>query len=246
MKSELETATTRSSFIHKYWCFVCCHLSVVTTTNNNIKHISFQFNSIINVKKNQTRMELLHLHASDFPTRHHSLSKPTTISSTAHHRLLSLFFLNRPTRVTGLRWSSPKACAVEVPGGGKMVIELVGAFNDLTDRMKVLSTSSSGLLFKSLKLSIPVLQSSPLTPDGRSPLSKALSIAMLLADLQVSYSLLIFTHSSYFHSFSAIIYNLEIFVFCCKKFYTATNRTSYETQVINEFSWDELFRRTRV
>jgi len=66
-----------------------------------------------------------------------------------------------------------------------MVIELVGAFNDLTERMKVLSTSSSGLLFKSLKLSIPVLQSSPLTPDGRSPLSKALSIAMLLADLQV-------------------------------------------------------------
>ncbi|KAK2358471.1 RELA/SPOT protein [Trifolium repens] len=130
-------------------------------------------------------MELLHLHASDFPTRHHSLSKPTTISSTAHHRLLSLFFPNRPTRVTGLRWSYPKACAVEVPGGGKMVIELVGAFNDLTDRMKVLSTSSSGLLFKSLKLSIPVLQSSPLTPDGRSPLSKALSIAMLLADLQM-------------------------------------------------------------
>lgn len=66
-----------------------------------------------------------------------------------------------------------------------MVIELVGAFNDLTERMKVLSSSSSGLLFKSLKLSIPLLQTSPLTPDGRSPLSKALSIAMLLADLQV-------------------------------------------------------------
>lgn len=66
-----------------------------------------------------------------------------------------------------------------------MVIELVGAFNDLTERMKVLSSSSSGLLFKSLKLSIPLLQTSPLTPDGRSPLSKALSIAMLLADLQM-------------------------------------------------------------
>jgi len=127
-------------------------------------------------------MELLHFHASDFPTRHHSLPKQTT---TTHHRLLSLFFPTRPTRATTLRWSTPRACSVEVPGGGKMVIELVGAFNDLTERMKVLSTSSSGLLFKSLKLSIPVLQTSPLTPDGRSPLSKALSIAMLLADLQV-------------------------------------------------------------
>jgi hypothetical protein len=193
MKSELETATTRSSFIHKYWCFVCCHLSPPPTTISNTFHFnSIQFNH--QCEKNQTRMELLHLHASDFPTRHHSLSKPTTISSTAHHRLLSLFFPNRPTRVTGLRWSSPKACAVEVPGGGKMVIELVGAFNDLTDRMKVLSTSSSGLLFKSLKLSIPVLQSSPLSPDGRSPLSKALSIAMLLADLQVFSLTLTFIH----------------------------------------------------
>lgn len=76
-----------------------------------------------------------------------------------------------------------------------MVIELVGAFNDLTERMKVLSTSSSGLLFKSLKLSIPVLQTSPLTPDGRSPLSKALSIAMLLADLQVPLLSFIFMYS---------------------------------------------------
>ncbi|CAL5199073.1 unnamed protein product [Lathyrus oleraceus] len=130
-------------------------------------------------------MELLHLHASDFPTRHHFLSKTTTTSSTTHQRLLSLFFPTRTTRVTGLRCSSPRACAVELPGGEKMVIKLVGAFNDLTERMKVLSTSSSGLLFKSLKLSIPVLQGSPLTPDGRSPLSKALSIAVLLADLQM-------------------------------------------------------------
>ncbi|KAL5065625.1 hypothetical protein RYX36_027362 [Vicia faba] len=127
-------------------------------------------------------MELLHLHASDFPTRHHFLSKTTT---TTHQRLLSLFFPTRTTRITTLRYSSPKACTVELPVGEKMVIKLVGAFNDLTERMKVLSTSSSGLVFKSLKLSIPVLQASPLTPDGRSPLSKALSIAVLLADLQM-------------------------------------------------------------
>ncbi|EEF43191.1 guanosine-3',5'-bis(diphosphate) 3'-pyrophosphohydrolase, putative [Ricinus communis] len=70
-------------------------------------------------------------------------------------------------------------------GGGKMVVELVGAFNELTERMNVLSTSSSRLLFKSLKLSIPILHHLPLLPDGRSPLSKALSVALLLAHLQM-------------------------------------------------------------
>lgn len=68
-----------------------------------------------------------------------------------------------------------------------MVVELVGAFNELTERMNNngLSTSSSRILFKALKLSIPVLQTLPLSPDGRSPLSKALSVAVLLADLQM-------------------------------------------------------------
>lgn len=66
-----------------------------------------------------------------------------------------------------------------------MVVELVGAFNELTERMNVLSTSSSHILFKALKLSIPILQDLPLSPDGRSPLSKALSLALLLADLQM-------------------------------------------------------------
>ncbi|KAK9139067.1 hypothetical protein Scep_008748 [Stephania cephalantha] len=69
--------------------------------------------------------------------------------------------------------------------GGKMVAELVGAFNELTERMNVLSTSSSRLLFKALKLSIPILQGLPFTPDGRSPLSKALSVSLVLADLQM-------------------------------------------------------------
>lgn len=68
-----------------------------------------------------------------------------------------------------------------------MVVELVGAFNELTERMNmsVLSTSSSRLLFKTLKLSIPILQGLPLSPDGRSPLSRALSVAVILADLQM-------------------------------------------------------------
>lgn len=71
--------------------------------------------------------------------------------------------------------------------GEKMVVELVGAFNELTERMNVLSSSSSRLLFKALKLSIPILQSLPLSADSRSPLSKALSVALLLADLQVTF-----------------------------------------------------------
>lgn len=66
-----------------------------------------------------------------------------------------------------------------------MVVELVGAFNELTERMKVVSSSSSSILFKCLKLSIPLLQALPLCPDGRSPLSKALSVALILADLQM-------------------------------------------------------------
>ncbi|XP_052174165.1 probable GTP diphosphokinase CRSH, chloroplastic [Diospyros lotus] len=87
--------------------------------------------------------------------------------------------------------SSPTT-ALEQPGG-KMVVELVGAFNELAERMKkskaaaaaALSTSSSHILFKSLKLSIPILRSLPLAPDGRSSLSRALSLALLLADLQM-------------------------------------------------------------
>ncbi|KAI3462342.1 hypothetical protein Pfo_019005 [Paulownia fortunei] len=85
--------------------------------------------------------------------------------------------------------SSPEAemMTLEQPGG-KMVVELVGAFNELTERMShstMLSSSSSRLLFKALKLSIPILHSLPLLPDGRSPLSRALSLAVILADLQM-------------------------------------------------------------
>ncbi|CAM8983656.1 unnamed protein product [Rhodiola kirilowii] len=69
--------------------------------------------------------------------------------------------------------------------GGRMVVELVGAFNELTERMSVLSTKSSRILFMTLKLSIPILQNLPLAPDGRSTLTKALSVALILADLQM-------------------------------------------------------------
>ncbi|XP_018681433.2 GTP diphosphokinase CRSH1, chloroplastic [Musa acuminata AAA Group] len=83
--------------------------------------------------------------------------------------------------------ASPNSPPLVEQPGGKMVVELVGAFNELTGRMGgVLSTtSSSRLLFKTLKLSIPLLQALPLAPDGRPPLSRALSVACLLADLQM-------------------------------------------------------------
>jgi GTP pyrophosphokinase len=70
-----------------------------------------------------------------------------------------------------------------------MVAELVGAFNDITERMGSLSNtySSPQLLFKSLKLSIPFLQSADFSPDGRDRLTRALAAATLLADLQVFY-----------------------------------------------------------
>lgn len=101
----------------------------------------------------------------------------------------STTLLRRRKTVAGIRASVAKeipTTVLEQPGG-KMVVELVGAFNQLTERMNynVLSTSSSRILFKALKLSIPILQTLPLSPDGRSPLSKALSVAVLLADLQV-------------------------------------------------------------
>lgn len=86
---------------------------------------------------------------------------------------------NTPAVKTSATARAPEAA------GGKMVVELVGAFNELTERMNVLSTCSSRILFKALKISIPILQQLPLSPDGRSPLSRALSLALLLANLQM-------------------------------------------------------------
>lgn len=63
--------------------------------------------------------------------------------------------------------------------GGQMVVELVGAFNELTERMS--GNSRNRMVFAALKLSLPLLHALPLSPDGRSPLSKALSLALLLA-----------------------------------------------------------------
>ncbi|GKB19493.1 probable GTP diphosphokinase CRSH, chloroplastic [Tanacetum coccineum] len=55
----------------------------------------------------------------------------------------------------------------------------------IKNNIDALSGSGSDLLFNTLKLSLPILQSLPVATDGRSPLSRALSIALLLADLQM-------------------------------------------------------------
>ncbi|KAL5538070.1 hypothetical protein UlMin_042280 [Ulmus minor] len=90
-------------------------------------------------------------------------------------------------RTTCVSIRASKATALELQTGGKMVVELVGAFNQLAERMAVPPSSSSSLsiLFKALKLSIPLLRDLPLSPDARSPLSKALAVAVVLADLQM-------------------------------------------------------------
>lgn len=128
----------------------------------------------------------LNIPTIDFPL--HSFSKirvstlpkfPSDLIFLQRHRSWNAFSTLRQSATAAVG-----AATLEQPGG-KMVVELVGAFNELTERMKVVSSSSSSILFKCLKLSIPLLQALPLCPDGRSPLSKALSVALILADLQM-------------------------------------------------------------
>lgn len=122
---------------------------------------------------------------------------PRCRSHTLYRRLHSIHLLDQRHHQRRRRWNprseAEDTAAARSPeaAGGKMVVELVGAFNEVTERMNSvwLSTSSSRLLFKALKLSIPILQSLPLASDGRSPLSKALSLSILLADLQVPLSI---------------------------------------------------------
>lgn len=105
----------------------------------------------------------------------------------------------------------PAAAELEAQApGGKMVAELVGAFNNLTQRMGMLAlstTSSHLLLFNSLKLSIPLLYPRPPSDpnDVRSPLTRALSVACLLADLQVLLNYLLFM-------LSLEIWQFELFI----------------------------------
>ncbi|KAK3003281.1 hypothetical protein RJ639_007146 [Escallonia herrerae] len=128
----------------------------------------------------------LHLHDHPVPPI------PKIMAAACQQPMTTLRSRSRCAAVAGASVSAsglPPSSAVATPEqpGGKMVVELVGAFNQLTERMdtNVLSTSSSRLLFKSLKVSIPILQTLALAPDGRSPLSKALSVAAILADLQM-------------------------------------------------------------
>lgn len=128
----------------------------------------------------------LNVRTIDFPLNSFSKIRVSTLPKfpsglivLQRHRSLNAFSTLRQSAA-----GAAEAATLEQPGG-KMVVELVGAFNELTERMKVVSGNSYTILFKSLKLSIPLLQALPLAADGRSPLSKALSVALILADLQV-------------------------------------------------------------
>ncbi|OEL18698.1 putative GTP diphosphokinase CRSH1, chloroplastic [Dichanthelium oligosanthes] len=82
--------------------------------------------------------------------------------------------------------SSPLAPSTSAPppeGGGRLVAELVGAFNELTERMdeELATSSSSRLLFRALKLAFPALRYG----DGGRALARALAVATSLADLQM-------------------------------------------------------------
>ena len=79
--------------------------------------------------------------------------------------------------------SSSSSLLAPAEGGGRLVAELVGVFNELTSRMGegLATTSSSRLLFRALKLALPALRDGD---DGRA-LMRALAVAATLADLQV-------------------------------------------------------------
>jgi len=85
--------------------------------------------------------------------------------------------------------SSPPAPSSTLPplpadGGGRLVAELVCAFNELTERMgeDLATSSSSRLLFRALKLALPALRD----VDGGRALARALAVGATLADLQVT------------------------------------------------------------
>ena len=66
--------------------------------------------------------------------------------------------------------------------------ELVGAFNELTERMgeELATSSSSRLLFRALKLALPALRDG----DGGRALARALAVAASDLQLQVLYLIL--------------------------------------------------------
>lgn len=94
------------------------------------------------------------------------------------------------------QWASEQEIEVESESskllldtpGGQRVAELVGAWDGLAGRLPpgFATTSGSTLLLAALKMTVSTLRHASPTEDGRKPLSRALSVAFILADLRVS------------------------------------------------------------
>uniref|UniRef100_A0A0D9WD48 GTP diphosphokinase n=1 Tax=Leersia perrieri TaxID=77586 RepID=A0A0D9WD48_9ORYZ len=71
--------------------------------------------------------------------------------------------------------------------GGRLMKELLGVFNGLTERMgeDMATSSSSRLLFRALKLALPALRGGDGDVGGGRSLARALIVAASLADLQM-------------------------------------------------------------
>ena len=93
------------------------------------------------------------------------------------------------------QWSSEQEVEIESESsklllgtpGGQRVAELVGAWDGLAGRLPpdFATKSGSKLLLAALKLTVGTLQHASPIEDGRKPLSRALSVAFILADLRV-------------------------------------------------------------
>ncbi|KAG0568473.1 hypothetical protein M758_6G019200 [Ceratodon purpureus] len=93
------------------------------------------------------------------------------------------------------QWSSEQEVEIESESsklllgtpGGQRVAELVGAWDGLAGRLPpdFATKSGSKLLLAALKLTVGTLQHASPIEDGRKPLSRALSVAFILADLRM-------------------------------------------------------------
>ncbi|GMN55048.1 hypothetical protein TIFTF001_024158 [Ficus carica] len=197
-------ALVRMNIIHMKTCTVAAlhlhnsSLPTFTITNSNTNTQCYSYSGGLAIKIPITKVTVLGdtLNINRTRLRYWSCSKCCSCS----------------TNINNDNDNYTTATSLEKAGeGGKMVVELVGAFNELSHRMSMTfsSSSSSMILFNALKLSLPLLHSLQLqfqfqsqqlqqlqsssssstntntNNNTRSPLASAFSVALLLADLHM-------------------------------------------------------------